>query len=88
MSTLATSKTTQEWLAAHCRQQKQRFGGDEAALSKPHLQNQRADNHFGQTTVCFNLALHLNFADLPPIYAKTRRHLERATGISPMKCSQ
>jgi hypothetical protein len=33
----AIKKTTEDRPAAHCRQQKQRFGGDEAALSKTHL---------------------------------------------------
>jgi hypothetical protein len=33
--------------------------------SRQQLKNQCADNSFEQTSVCFNLALHLNFADHP-----------------------
>jgi len=70
-STPTPSDTSRDRAPSHWRQQKQGIGGVSAAPSEPHLQNQCADNGFEQTSVCFNLALHLNFADAPPIHATT-----------------
>ena len=55
------------------------LAGSKPPPSLTRLQNQCADNSFRQTSVCFNLALHLHFADTPRIYATTPLQARQTT---------
>jgi hypothetical protein len=48
------------------------LAGSAAAPSGQRLKNECADNSFRQTSVCFNLAIDLNFADFSLIHARKR----------------